>query len=112
MIIYRLLIVAGLSFVGSGCTTTLGRVIYIVDRKGVVTSDGFEPKHLIYSGTRVNSDLVHHGLTKGLFTSVVHGPGPMGICGVIDFFPSLAMDTVILPLTIEEAIFAANGSTP
>lgn len=101
----RLASLAALVTVASGCMTTVTQALYFTGDKNV------EDKCMVYIGTQANILLAATAVTDGPFHSVGHGAIP-GIVGFLDFPLSLALDTVLLPLTIGETIVDALVCRP
>lgn len=93
----RAVVLLASCLVSSGCMTTVTQIMYFTDDKNL------EGVPMVYSGTQGNAILIKSAVTEGPFESVGHSPF-VGFIGFLDFFPSLFMDTAILPLTIGEEI--------
>src|SRR2546422_5173304 len=94
------IIATGLLALCSGCISIVTQVCYITGDRNV------EDINMIYGGTRGNLRLIHNCFTDGPLES---GHGPiMAFFGFIDFLPSLALDTVLLPVTSLEQLFRRN----
>ena len=88
----------------SGCMSIITQVMYFTEEKYR------EETVMTYSGTQANVLFMKTCVTEGPFEPV--GCSPFrGICGFLDFFQSLAMDTVLLPLTIGQEIYKSSRSS-
>jgi uncharacterized protein YceK len=90
----------------SGCMSTGAQVMYFTADKNIE----YMPLCMVYSGTQINVVLIANIFSEGPFKSAGHGPA--GIVGIFDFPLSLALDTILLPLTIGETIAGCQPSAP